>query len=131
MRRVGILLRFIDLGLVLLIGFLAVADVETEVQVQLPGGQESHVEQALIYHLAFDETIEARLVALPQGETYCKTDDVASLSTCMHAAQRDALAQNGHPAPFVLSPQGQALVQQLVFLLDLCESQEWSCTIGS
>ena len=131
MRGVGILLRFIDLGLVLLLGFLAVAEVQPEAQVPLPGGQESDVRHALVYRLVFDETMHAHLIALPQGETYCKTDDVASLNTCMHAAVRDALDKNDQSAPFILAPERGANVEQLVLLLDLCKAEGWSCTIES
>lgn len=131
MRKNGILFRFIDLGLVLLMAFLAVADIEAEAQVQLPGGQQADTGPSLLYRLRFDLAMQAHLEQLPGGEVHCKANELAALSACMWAAERDALAETGQKARFVLSPKDGVILQQLVLLLDLCESEGLACTVES
>ncbi len=127
MRKAGILFRFIDLGLVLLMAFLAAADISAEVQVQLPGAEATDVSQAVLYRLHFGETMQAQLEQLPGGEIYCRADDIAMLSACMLRA----FGEHGQHVRFVLAPHGAATMQQLVILLDLCEAEGLSCTVES
>ncbi len=127
MQKAGILFRFIDLGLVLLMAFLAVADISAEVQIQLPGGEAAESSQAVLYRLHFDEAMQAQLEQLPGGATYCRADDIATLSACMLRA----FDEHGQHVRFVLVPHGAATVQQLVILLDLCAAEGLSCTVES
>lgn len=127
MRKSGILFRFIDLGLVLLMAFLAVADISAEVQVQLPGGEAADASQAVLYRLRFDETMEAELEQLPGGRAYCRANEIATLGACMSRAT----SEHGQHVRFVLAPEGAATMQQLVILLDLCEAEGLRCTVES
>ena len=127
MRKTGILFRFIDLGLVLLMAFLAVADISAEAQVQLPGGEVAEMNQAVLYRLTFDETMQAQVEQLPRGATYCRASDIATLSACMLSA----FEEHGDEVRFVLAPHGGAILQQLVILLDLCEAEGLRCTVES
>lgn len=127
MRKTGILFRFIDLGLVLLMAFLAVADISAEAQVQLPGGEVTEMNQAVLYRLKFDETMQARVEQLPRGATYCRASDIATLSACMLSV----FEEHGDEVRFVLAPHGGAILQQLVILLDLCEAEGLRCTVES
>lgn len=126
MRKSGILFRFIDLGLVLLMAFLAVADISAEAQVQLPGGDEAGIDQAVLFRLQFDETMRAGL-HYTGGGVSCRADDLAMLSACM----RRAIEEHGQSVRFVLAPRGAATMQQLVLLLDLCEAEDLRCTVES
>ena len=127
MRKSGILFRFIDLGLVLLMAFLAVADISAEVQVQLPGGDAAGASQVVLYHLRFNESMQAELEKLPGGATYCRADSIDALSACMSRA----FDEHGQHVRFVLAPAGAAILQQLVILLDLCEAEGLRCTVES
>lgn len=127
MRKSGILFRFIDLGLVLLMAFLAVADISAEVQIQLPGGETTEASQAVLYRLHFDEAMQAQLEQLSGGKIYCRADSIAMLSACMLRA----FDEHGQPVRFVLVPHGAATIQQLVILLDLCAAEDLRCTVES
>lgn len=127
MRKTGILFRFIDLGLVLLMAFLAVADISAEVQVQLPGGDAAGLSQAILYRLRFDESMQAELEKLPGGATSCRANDLNTLSACMLGT----IEEYGQHVRFVLVPEGAAILQQLVILLDLCEAEGLRCTVES
>lgn len=131
MRKANILFRFIDLGLVLLLAFLAIADIQEEVQVQLPGGEGEAMGQTVIYRLLFDSAMRALLEQLPERAVFCEEDDLAALRTCLQVAEDEALKETGQEARFVLSPEGSAVLQQLVLLLDLCEADGLICTVES
>ena len=127
MRKSGVLFRFIDLGLVLLMAFLAVAEISVEVQVQLPGGGATDSSQDVLYRLRFDETMQAQLEKLPGGVVYCRANDIATVESCMLGV----FEEHGQRVRFVLVPEGAAILQQLVILLDLCEAEGLHCTIES
>ena len=131
MRKANILFRFIDLGLVLLMAFLAIADIQQEVQVQLPGAEGEAMGQIVIYRLRFDAAMRVRLEQLPERAVFCDEDDLAALRTCLQMAEDEALKETGQEARFVLSPEGSAILQQLVLLLDLCEADGLICTVES
>ena len=57
MKRAGILFRFIDLGLVLLMAFLATADLRAERQLALRAARaqvEASADEGAVYRLRFD-----------------------------------------------------------------------------
>lgn len=131
MRKASILFRFIDLGLVLLMAFLAIADIQEEVQVQLPGGEGNAMGQTVIYRLRFDSAMRVVMEQLPERAVICEGDDLTALRTCLQVAQSEAFKEAGQKARFVLSPEGSAVLQQLVLLLDLCEADGLVCTVES
>lgn len=131
MQKAGILFRFIDLGLVLLMAFLAVADIRADVQVQLPGGEQADTGQAVLYRLDFDLAMQAQLKELPGEEVLCNANELDALGTCMQAADRAVVGKTGQQARFVLAPEEGVILQQLVLLLDLCEAEGLACTVES
>ena len=119
----GFLLRFIDLGLLLLMAFLVVAELNPTHQESLPGvpGQPEATEEAAIYEVMFDADFNIRLRLPAKDRTLCKTTAMDVLALCI---------EEQPPGRFVLKPDRQASVQQLVGLLDLCERQRLRCTIA-
>ena len=117
----GLLIRFIDLGLLLLMAFLAVADLTPKVQVPLPhGGGASAV--ATVLRLQFDEhTLLVRRE--PGGTLLCQEATLAGLAACFRAL-RDA------PAPYLLSPVSTATVQRLVHVMDVCRQERVACSLA-
>ena len=87
--------------------------------------------QTVIYRLRFDSAMRVRLEQLPESVVYCEEDDLAALRTCLQMAEGEALKETGQEARFVLSPEGAAILQQLVLLLDLCEADGLMCTVES
>ncbi len=129
MRKARFLFRFIDLGLVLLMAFLATADIRAEEQVQLPGGEASSAGRLAIFLVHFDAEMHAQLERWPEGTALCSAEGAAALSACMQRAGREARAA-GRLARFVLSPGDDAPLQQLVLLRDLCRADGWPCAVA-
>ena len=120
------LLLFIDLGFILLVGFLMLTETTPEVDVALPDGQQEESEPVPLYEVQFDDRMQFLVLSLPQNEAACIPTSLAALAGCLEQAYR-------HDAKtiFVLSPQGEATIQQLVSMLDLCSRRGWQCTVNN
>lgn len=120
------LLLFIDLGFILLVGFLMLTETTPEVDVPLPDGQQEESDPVPLYEVQFDDRMQFLVLRLPQSEAACIPTSLATLAGCLEQAYR----QNARTI-FVLSPQGEATVQQLVSMLDLCTRRGWQCTVNN
>lgn len=117
----GLLIRFIDLGLLLLMAFLAIADLSPKVQVPLPpGGGASAV--ASVLRVQFDEqTLLVRRE--PDGTLLCQELSLEGLAACIRALKSAR-------APFLLSPVTTATVQRLVSVMDVCRQERVTCSLA-
>lgn len=113
---------FIDLGFVLLVGFLILTETTPRINVALPGEAEetSAVEREReVFNLRFSGTLQ--FLVNDGQETLCNSEGLEALVSCMAQLPRTAI--------FVLIPEGQAPVQHLVSLLDLCRRYDRTCTV--
>lgn len=118
-RSSGHLLRFIDLGLLLLLAFLSVAELNPTLQVQLPGKSNTSRETA-VARVVFDHDWNGAVQRLDDSRTLCQTSGIAALEACM-AQQTDVR--------YLLAPVEAATVQQIVSLLDACTAAALQCVI--
>ncbi|MCY3595432.1 MAG: hypothetical protein F4065_06070 [Rhodothermaceae bacterium] len=118
-RSSGHFLRFIDLGLLLLLAFLSVAELNPTLQVPLPGKPGSP-QEVVTARVVFNQDWEGMLTRLDRSAILCKTASIVELATCMeqHAAMR-----------YLLAPVETATVQQVVTLLDHCRRAAHPCEI--
>ena len=119
--RHSFLIRFIDLGLLLLMAFLATANLSPKIQVALPHGAEAAA-AAQVHRVLFGAT-EAVVRPERGGAALCQVYSLRELATCLRALAN-------RPAPVLLSPTGAATVQRLVHVMDLCERLRLMCTIA-
>ena len=112
-RSSGHFLRFIDLGLLLLLAFLSVAELNPTLQVPLPGKLESPREVVTV-RLVFNQDWDGTLTRLDRSAILCQTASIVELASCMeqHSTMR-----------FLLAPVETATVQQVVTLLDLLQTK--------
>ncbi|MXW64974.1 MAG: hypothetical protein F4Y00_06840 [Bacteroidetes bacterium SB0662_bin_6] len=120
------ILLFIDLGFILLVGFLILTETTPEAEVPLPNESQEERDPAPLYEVQFDERMQFLVLRLPQSEAACVPASLATLAGCLEQTYR----QNARTI-FVLSPQGEATVQQLVSMLDLCSRRGWQCTVNN
>ena len=118
-RSNGHLLRFIDLGLLLLLAFLSVAELNPTLQVQLPGKSNTSQETA-VARVVFDHDWNGSVQRLDNSQVLCQTSSKAALEACM--------ARQAH-IRFLLAPVEAATVQQIVTLLDACSAAALQCVI--
>ena len=113
---------FIDLGFVLLVGFLILTETTPRINVALPGEDEetsATEREREVFNLRFSGTLQ--FLVDDGQETLCNSEGLEALVSCM--------AQQPRTAIFVLVPEGQAPVQHLVTLLDLCRQYDRTCTV--
>ncbi|MYJ85334.1 MAG: hypothetical protein F4033_14220 [Acidimicrobiaceae bacterium] len=116
------LLVFIDLGFVLLAGFLILTETTPRINVALPGKAEETAaseDESQVFNLRFGRGF--RFLVDDGQETLCSPESLESLVSCMERLPRTAI--------FVLIPEEQAPVQHLVSLLDLCRKYGRTCTV--
>lgn len=118
---------FIDLGFVLLVGFLILTETTPRNNVALPGEPEEQEtvpeDPPTVLNLHFDGLGK---FLIEDGEaTVCEATGINEMLQCM-----EGLMQSLPRAVFVLVPEGErATVQQLVSILDLCRVRDWTCTV--
>ena len=119
-RAPGHLIRFIDLGLLLLMAFLALSELNPIYQVALPGREKNSVPTVPVIHyrLVFDEDLQMRVMRLPDGTLLCQPHTPITLADCM--SEHDG-------GRILITPAGKATVQQLVLVLDVCEDLGLAC----
>ena len=115
------LIRFIDLGLLLLMAFLATAELSPIIQVPLPHGDASASPES-VYRIEFDET-NASVRRDPTGTMLCQPTSLEGLTHCLQSLGEIA-------APFLVSPTGEATVQRLVDVMDICLVEGFSCSVS-
>jgi len=112
------LLRIIDLGLLLLMAFFAVADLSEDIHVTLPDDRLS--EPGSVYRIVFDASMHMRLEQLPGRGLVCQARGVADMLECL---------QQFSTSSFLLAPTGTATLQQMIQVLDICSSAKALCVI--
>ncbi len=121
------LMVFIDLGFVLLVGFLLLTETAPRNNVALPGDAEQPLTpptELLVHNVHFSG--QGRFWIEDGVQTFCDLNTAQSLQACMQQ-----IVQSRVGAVFVLVPAGRATVQQLVELLDVCEFNNWTCTVNN
>ncbi len=118
-RGSGHLLRFIDLGLLLLLAFLSVAELNPTLQVPLPG-KSTTPRETVVARVVFDHDWNGTVRRLDNSQMLCQTSSRAALEACM--AQQARIR-------FLLAPVEAATVQQIVTLLDACTAAALQCVI--
>ena len=121
-RAHGFLLRFIDLGLLLLMAFLVVAELNPTHEEALPGRSDrpETSTDTQDYEITFDSSARAEVRLLPRGEVVCTGPVSGALADCL---------EKKLPGRFLLRPEGDAAVQVLVQVMDFCASQGMECSV--
>ena len=121
------LILFIDLSFVLLVGLLVLTETAPRSNVVLPGDVEEPTESVsafTVFNIHFGE--EENFWVESDLQRSCEVDGQKLLEPCLQQ-----IVQDHAGAVFVLVPMGQATVQQLVTLLDLCKFNDWTCTVNN
>ena len=123
------LMVFIDLGFILLVGFLVLTDTTPKENVPLPARQNEEQrfeEERQVYEVLFDVNLSIRVVDMRAQAEICAPEGLDAVVACL-----TSLVEQSASTVFVLAPQGHATVQQLVSFLDLCYHNGWRCTVNN
>lgn len=121
----GLIVRLIDVVLIILFGFIAISDIQMKRQLRLPGEtqEEAPSERTdtafLVVSIApsgaFEITLDEQQLASP-----------ANLSALRGALIRaaDQLKAAGKTPIVIIDPAGDASMQQMVDVFDICEQEK-------
>ena len=121
------LMVFIDLGFVLLVGFLILTETAPRSNVALPGDMEEPSEsmsELAVFNVHFNE--EEHFQGDNGIELFCDLNGLTLLESCV----QQVVTSHARAVVFVLVPAGRATVQQMVTLLDLCKLNDWACSVS-
>ena len=119
----NLLIRFIDLGLLLLMAFLALADLSTPFQSPLPGAQGgSSSEEQTWFRLSFGGDMAVTVRRHPSGAVVCQPSTPARLVSCLSPI-------SGEENVVMIDPEETVTMQQYVAVQDACQEAEAQCVL--
>lgn len=124
-RGSGFLLRFIDIGLIILFGFLMITDIQIFSQIKMPGRAEDaaspDVQQLTFVTVEVLPGGQFTVVDREQKQVFCyRITALDQLESCM-ISMRDALRQRGRQPVVLINPARGSIVQHTVDVLDICD----------
>lgn len=124
MKNRGLLLRFIDVGLILLIAFIAISEIEIVSEIPIPGTDEqTEPQEERAQTLVLVQVKEDSSYTLGLAET---RDDLLSLPTLTTLEQqlismRDEERAAGNDIVVIIEADNLSQIQWTVDVLDLCD----------
>ena len=134
MKKRGLLLRFIDVGLILLIAFIAISEIEIVSEIPMPGtNDEAEVQEDRAQTLVVVQVKEDSSYQLGLADT--RDDlrvvaDVISLEQQLLALRDDERA-SGNDIVVVIEADNLSQIQWTVDVLDLCDQYNIPKNINS
>jgi biopolymer transport protein ExbD len=124
MNDAGFLIRFIDIGLIILFGFIWVSDITTFTHIDMSGDEQEQQTQK-------NERLAILEVQVKRGGLFAVTNQESGaiecenvrrdeLQSCLSRADRE-LAQGNKRAVVLISPSEASAVQHTVDVLDVCQ----------
>ncbi|MEX0773934.1 MAG: biopolymer transporter ExbD [Balneolales bacterium] len=122
MKKNSFLIRFIDIGLIMLFGFVIISDITVRSQIELPGHNESSTGESQNI-LLFLEIKEANQFEITEVETQLMYDEINGLSELeeLLLSIRQEKQAEDLDVTAVIHPQEEVTMQQLVDVLDICD----------
>ena len=119
------MLIFIDLGFILLVGFLFLTTTTPDVEIPLPDGQRTEqVSASSVYEVQFNKNMNFVVGHISNNTVMCADSGIDQLTGCINR-----INTFDNEAAFLLAPQGETTVQQLVSVLDVCSRESYKCSV--
>ncbi len=124
-NRGGFLIRFIDIGLIILFGFLIITDIEVLAQIDMPGDDEpadpESVEEMAYLSVRISPEGIYNVEDMEQEQILCADlGDHVELEACL-IDLRDTFREAGQQPVVLIEPEEASLVQFTVDVLDICD----------
>jgi biopolymer transport protein ExbD len=121
----GFLIRFIDIGLILLLGFLWISDISSFTHIEMPNKPPEQSEASQQQSLTFVRVDVAKagqfvVRQVEPAEEICAPDGRAALEDCLRAT-KDRLEGNDRRPIVLIEPSDESAVQHTVDVMDVCD----------
>lgn len=124
MNDAGFLIRFIDIGLIILFGFIWVSDITTFTHIDVSGdekeSQTQKDERLAILEVQVNRGGLFVVTNQESGATECEGVRRDGLQSCLSRADRE-LSQRNKRAVVLIKPSEASAVQHTVDVLDVCQ----------
>lgn len=125
MRKNTFLIRFIDIGLIILFGFIVISDITVRSQIELPGSDPSESEQErdlTLFVVNIDANDQYRLTDINEEVLYGTYSGLENLETALLSRNRSIRSNNEIPVALIQMDEEAVTMQRLVNVLDLCDT---------
>jgi biopolymer transport protein ExbD len=123
MKKNTFLIRFIDIGLILLFGFIIISDITIRTQIELPGSNEavdSEVKEMTLIVIEVRKDGQFRVVNAESEFLYGRATNNESLFDVLLKV-KGTLQREGRNIVAIIEPEESISMQQLVDVLDICD----------
>ena len=126
MHRRGYLLRFIDLGLIILFGFLMISDITVISQITLPGKSEENTEpktddNQIYLGVTIQNEAQYQILNLSdRAPLHVNINSAEELQFILKTLNEQYIDE-GKTLNLLIEPAPQSHMQKLVDVLDICE----------
>ncbi len=126
MQRKGYIIRFIDIGLIILFGFLMISDLTVLSQIDLPGSEQEppatpDTRDSRMIGVVIEESGIYRLVEMETGEPLFVNIEAPADLEALVVQLMDEAAAASTQIEIVIEPHPRSIMQRLVNVHDLCE----------
>lgn len=124
MKNTGFLVRFIDIGLIILFGFIWVSDISTFSHIDMSGNekdqQSEQTEEITILRVQVDRGGDYSVLNQQTETPECNNVSTAELERCL-VRSTEEVTQRGRRAVVLIEPSEESAVQHTVNVLDICQ----------
>jgi biopolymer transport protein ExbD len=123
MKKNTFLIRFIDIGLILLFGFIIISDITIKTQIDLPGSEEAvetEVKEMTLIVIEVSKNGQFRVIDAESEQLYGRVSTNESLSELLFGL-RNRLQAAGREVVAIIELDEAISMQQLVDVLDICD----------
>lgn len=123
MKKSRFLIRFIDVGLIILFGFIVISDITVRSQIELPGSDpsESQEERDLfLFVINIDPDDQYRLSDFQTETLLERTTGIENLESSLRSLNSEIRTKGKSPVALI-EPHDDIIMQRLIDILDLCD----------
>lgn len=123
MKKTTFLIRFIDIGLIILFGFIVISDITIRSQIELPGsdpGEQLEERELMLFVINIDPENQYRLTDVNESVIHGTFSGTENLESALRALNRDIREEGKSPVALIQLDESVTM-QRLVDILDLCD----------
>lgn len=120
MGKAGMIIRYIDIALTMLFGFIAISDIERKTQVNLPREVAAVTAPSKLKTVSVLVLEGPRYTVMEGALEVASSGDLRKIEQVMQALRQSHLRRN-EEVIFLIQPDPNAPIQLTVNVLDICE----------
>ncbi len=123
MRKSTFLIRFIDIGLIILFGFIIISDITVRSQIELPGsdpGEPQEERELSLFVIKIEPNNQYRIADFIESTILGTYENTEALKNALRNLKSEIDAQGKLPVALI-EPDETATMQRLIDVMDICD----------